>query len=708
MASQRVKQREELRRYGLPPGTDQKKRIWWLFGLFSAAFAGIIVNLVFLHLFPSQRLLEVGASHVAELALQIPRGEIRDTNNGLLAGNREVYSLWADPRKVADPYTTALLLSAHMGLEEEGMAFRLSKRDEMGRQKKFVWVKRRLSDAEYAKFLAIKERLGPGFDVRKELIRSYPENQLVAHVIGYSNDNGVGCEGIERSFDKYLRSTPGLLRSHVDAKRKVLESETIEHTAPEGGHTVYLTIDKAIQYSLERELEAALDRTEADRGMGILMDPRTGAVLALACRPTFDPNTYSKDPGFHGNRAFTEVFEPGSSFKILTFAAALELGLVTPDKLIDCEWGRYVPYGHPIHDFHPMGVEPVEICFAHSSNIATVKIAAMLGEDRLDAWIHRFGFGERVCSDFLGESPGIVWPRAKWTRYTMGAIPIGQEIAVTLPQLARAFSVIANGGHLVEPYLVDRVQDREGEVVYRHESKVSAPVLSPETAATMTAMMHKVVTEGTGTYASIPEYRACGKTGTGQIASPDGKGFLDDKYTAIFAGFAPVADPRICAVIVIQEPGIKLHYGGYCCGPVFKEVVREALVLLGAPEDPVADVVVAAEPVPEDSDFPAARAIGESETRRAGLDTLELTHVDVPATAEPALPSFRGLTMRQAKEALGELGLPWDFQGTGRVVLQDPPEHTPLDQVTLCRLVFSNRPVATQDETERTDSTPRM
>lgn len=695
---------------------------------FLGAFAIIAVNLVWLRFDPDMQLNKPDAGpanerqvsrvtaedrrHVGTVELRIPRGDIRDRHGSLLATDRQVESVWADPRLIDDPLTASLYVSAQLGVDEDLIYARLDRRDAEGNRRKFVWIKRWLGDEELVCFEGLQTRMGSGLALKNEPIRFYPEGDLAAHVLGFANREGVGCEGVERAFDVYLRGVPGRQRCRVDNRRNILDSLTLEYVEPEGGYTVFLTIDKAIQYTLERELDKALERTAAPRAMGIVMDPNSGAVYALACRPAFDPNHYSDFPAeLYTNRALVDVFEPGSSFKIVTASGAIEHGLVTLATPIDCEGGSFNPYGHRIHDYHSLNTEPFATCYAQSSNIATIKVAAMLGPERLDNWIHRFGFGQRTCEDFAVESRGLVWPRRVWTRYSMGAIPIGQEISVTLPQLARAFSIIANGGFFVKPYVVERVVDREDRIVYQHQAPPRERVLSAGTATVMKELSHLVVLEGTGRPAGIPEYRVGGKTGTAQVARPGGKGYYKDKYTAVFAGFAPMAAPRVCAAIVAQEPGIRQHWGGYCCGPVFKAVVRDALIRLACPVDPVTVAVDAAESFPVRSgvgnaaEDPGLRVAdgdeltgGESEP----LDSLELVTTHPAAEGQPVLPCLKGLTMRQAKSRLATLGLGWDFQGHGRVILQDPAEYTPLSEISLCRLVFAAKPRYDVDDTKPT------
>ncbi len=677
----------------------------------------VLVKLVKVHTDPDMQLSYEEQAHIGQVELRVPRGNIFDHEGSLLAADQQVFSIWANPRQVVDPEMTAITLATQLGLNELEVASRLVRRDGKDVLMKFVWIKRWLTDQDVQVYDNLDSILKSGLYLKKESIRYYPEGELAAHVVGFVNREGFGRDGIELAFDKALRSTPGKHVSRVDAKRNLLNSLTLESIEPEGGDSVFLTIDKATQRILEKEIDKALVSAQAPRGMGIVVDVKTGAILAMACRPAFDPNTLEDitDERFR-NRALEFVFEPGSSFKIVAASGALEHGLITPETIIDCENGAFNPYGHRIRDYHRLGVIPFRECFAESSNIAIIKVGAILGPERLEHWISRYGFGRRACTDFSVESSGIFRPRSKWSRLSMGALPMGQEIAVTMPQLARAFCVIANGGFLRNLHVVDRAVDRDGNVTYQHSDDPGERVLSEATVQTMRELCHLVVLHGTGQPANIPEYRVGGKTGTAQIARPGGNGFEPDKFTAIFAGFAPVSDPRICSVIIIQEPAIKLHFGGSICGPVFKEVVRDTLIRMNCTPDPVVvDGIPPPQETPvEDEDTVVARETPDTEIPAVPdaalpLDPLHLVASTQAADAHlPVLPSFLGMTKRQAKMRVDSLGIGWDPQGAGRVVAQDPPPGTYLRDVTLCRLVFANEQVDPADAATTNPSTAQL
>lgn len=665
-----------------------------------------MARLVHLHIFPDVKFIDENLMHIGRIEIQRPRGQILDRNGRILATDRVVFSLNANPSKINDPQALAAELHHRLGMDYALLLDRLSRQDAQGRKMKFVWIKRWLSEGETDRLGDLTQiPQGHALALQKEAVRFYPEGQLASHVLGFANREGQGSEGVELAYDRYLRSVPGRQVSRVDNKRNLLTYLTLEYEPPKGGDDLTLTLDARIQFSLERQLDLAMIDKKAPRAMGLIMDVHTGEILALAVRPAFDPNRYAEhDPEFRKNRALVDVFEPGSAFKIVTASAALELGLITPEDLINCENGSFNPYGHRIKDTHKLGIVPFWRSFAESSNVATIKVAALLGPERFESWITRFGFAQRTGIDLPGESPGIFRPRNQWSRLSMGSLPIGQEIAVTMPQLAQAFAAIANGGFLVQPHVVKKTVSKEGDITYLHEAPPPRQILSAQTAATMRELCYQVVAlkEGTGRYAAIREFRAGGKTGTAQIARPDGRGYYKDRFTTIFAGFAPVSEPRIVCVIVVQEPMIDLHFGGYVCGPVFKEIVREALVLLNTPQDPMPDTDAPKAPTTPKPTAPDADAlIPRLELRpievlaeaEEGLDGLELLpYLGNPTEKAVLLPNLIGLTKRQAKQKLVELGLQWDPQGAGRVVFQDPPPGALAPPASVCRLIFSNAP----------------
>lgn len=696
----------ETKPYGPPPGVVQCFRLRVVAVVSCIFFLIIAARLVQVHAFPEPGRLAQSQHNIGRRSLQESRGDIVDANNTLLATDRELQSLWADPTRIDDPLQLAQRISVALRLTEDEVYERLTRSDSEGRLRRGVPVKRWLSEAQAEELRDLVESAGRALWYQDESTRYYPHGELAAHVLGFVNREHVGGAGIEGQLDPYLRSVPGEVVSRVDVNRTLLHSLTVQARAPDGGDTVQLTLDARIQYILEQELDNALEMAEAKRAMGMVMDPHTGAIRAMAARPSYNPNQFTQYTAEERTNPLTvHTFEPGSVFKIVTASAALEHGIVRPETLIDCEDGGFNPYGHYIRDFYALEVVPFYEAYAQSSNVALIKLAAELGPERLEAWIRRFGFGEPTSRDFPAEEPGRFRPVEQWSRYSMGSLPMGQEISVSVPQLARAFSVIANGGFRVQPYVVESATNPDGDITYQHEPEPPQRILSAQTAEVMQALSHIVVTEGTGRRASMEQYRAGGKTGTAQMARLDGPGYDPDRYMATFGGFAPIAHPELVAVIVVQEPGISQRYGGYICGPVFKEVMRESLAMLQVPEDPVLDPVDVEE-LDDEPEEPPNPAPPEASGNYAiqPLDSLQLVELETDLmTVGPRLPDFKGKTKREAQAKLATLEVQWSMSGAGWVTEQDPPPGTPLGEVDVCRLVFSNReppPIDENDEAE--------
>ncbi|MCH8204616.1 MAG: penicillin-binding protein 2, partial [Candidatus Hydrogenedentes bacterium] len=593
MAKKPGRERKERKPPVVRAGKAHSVRIRLVLFLFLLIYAGIAARLILFQIDPDYRFADEDLKHIGEISIQRPRGDIVDRNGRVLAKERTVPSLSVNPAEVDDPEALVQYLADRLGRGEAWLRKRVTRIDSRGNPMKFVWLKRRMAEEESARLGDIDDAPEPqALLIVDESDRYYPEGELAAQVLGFVNREGQGSEGIEGRYDQYLHSKEGRLVARVDSHRNFLGFRTLHYDPPGGGDRVQLTLDSEMQYRLERELDGALEEHDASSAMGIIMDCHTGEVYALATRPGFDPNRYMDyEAERRKNRAVMDLFEPGSSFKIVIAAAALEQGLIAPSDFIDCEGGSFNPYGHRIRDTHAMDVASFRDCFAVSSNIAIIKVASLLGPDRLEEWIRRFGFGQRSALGLPGESAGIFRPQKQWSRLSMGSLPMGQEISVNLLQLARAFSVIANGGYMIEPRLVKEIVSVEGDVVFRSEKAVRRRIISEDTAHTMRELCYRVITheEGTGRKAAIREFRVGGKTGTAQIARPDGAGYYRDRYTAIFAGFAPLANPRLTCVIVVQAPMGKEHWGGSVCGPVFKSVMRDALVRLNVPEDPMSD-----------------------------------------------------------------------------------------------------------------------
>ncbi|MBI4357919.1 MAG: penicillin-binding protein 2 [Candidatus Omnitrophica bacterium] len=548
----------------------------------------VIVDLVILAVFPliiyqlirltiqSHEVLVRFAEQQHNLVIEIEpqRGAILDRNAKEFATNLKVPSVYAVPRLISAQSKPALVntLSKLLDLDRSFLEERL------GRDKAFVWLKRRTSVREAE---AIRRLENPHLGITYETKRFYPHREMLSNVIGFCNIDNVGQEGLELLYDQRLTGRLGYRYTKRDALgREMVALEKKLIPAVNGGRLI-LTIDRYIQFLTERSLDEAFRNHRAQSATAVVINPHTGEILAMASRPTFDPNHLGRSEiASRRNRAVTDIFEPGSAFKIVTATAALNEGEIALDDIFDCERGQWrVRPQRVIHDVHPYGHLTFPEVLIKSSNIGTVKIAKRLGEKPLYEYIKKFGFGERTGIDFPGEVSGILRPPEHWSKFSITSIPFGQEVAATAVQMLRAVSVIANGGRLVRPYLLKEIQDANGATLSIKEPIVSEPFLKPETVTSITSILERAVTEGTGKRAQIQGIRVAGKTGTSQKLDSKG-GYSHKHFVGSFVGFAPAEHPMLAMIVSIDDPR-PYYYGGTVAAPVFKEVIEQSLIYLG-------------------------------------------------------------------------------------------------------------------------------
>ena len=547
---------------------------------FSCVFLSIILcllfftsKLVWIQFFRSSHLARLAEKqHKYGITIKPKRGAIYDRKLRPLAVNVSVYSLFANPLRMSeeDKQRTVKELSDLLNIEEEFLWKRLS------RKKYFVWLARKLSSNAADEIKKLKIR-GLGF--RKESKRHYPNQYLAAHVIGFAGMDNNGLEGLELRYDQYLKGEDGWTRIFRDAKHQelMMEKETIP---AKDGFNLILTIDETIQFIAEKALEKAFEKHNAKAASIIVMDPMSGEVLALANRPTYDLTQFSSmSKESRPNRAVVYVYEPGSVFKIVAASAALEEEVFVEKDEIHCENGEYRIANHILHDSHPHGKLTFREIIEQSSNIGTTKIAQKLGPDLFYKYADRFRFGKKTGIDLLGEVPGLLKPPSRWSKTSIGALPIGQEVTVTPLQLVCAISAIANGGVYMKPYVVKYITDNNEELIKEFEPEVLGRVVSEDTALRVKSILQGVVENGTGKRARIKGINVGGKTGTAQKVI-DGA-YSHSKFYASFVGFAPAEDPRV-AVVVVYDESHPSYYGGTVAAPVFKEVVVDTLKYLQA------------------------------------------------------------------------------------------------------------------------------
>jgi cell division protein FtsI/penicillin-binding protein 2 len=509
--------------------------------------------------------------HIVSAEVAPKRGTIFDRNMQVLAVSLNTDSVFANARIVKDKEKTAKTLAGILNLGESYVLERLS------RDKGFVWIKRKISSEESAKVRQLKIA---GIDVVGESKRVYPDASLACHVIGTIDIDNNGLDGLELKYNSYLKGQSGWLISTQDAKRKLLESYQDDFMPARDGLNLVLTIDEVIQSIAERQLYKAYKKHNARAASIVVMDPRTGAVLALANLPNFDLNNINKrEAEAVRNRAVNDFFEPGSIFKVVTASGLLEEKAVTTSDVFFCENGEWKHGSKTLHDVHPYGNLTFKEVIEKSSNIGTVKAASRLGPDKMYKYIQSFGFLDRTGIDLPGEAVGINRPPEKWSGLSMYAIPMGQEVTVTSMQLACAVSVIANNGFYVKPRVVKEVVDDKGRVVKSFPPVIVRKVISPQTSVYMRYILNGAVENGTGKKARIEDYRVGGKTGTAQKI--EAGTYSHNKFIASFIGCAPADMPLIAVAVSVDEPH-PVYYGGDVSAPVFKGVADETLKYINA------------------------------------------------------------------------------------------------------------------------------
>ena len=573
------------------------KRVYIVGALFACIFGILASRAVAFHLKDNAQLEKVALRQYRTAVHQsTQRGKILDSAGRELAIDVTVESAWANPREVEDPVTASEKLAKILSVDRRRLLERLSS----GR--KFVWVKRRLSDEEAE---AVKGMDLTGVHFMRESSRSYPGGTLASNILGAVGHDAEPLGGVELAYNDAL----SVARKQGDVKRDArghLYLSPMEESSEGGVANVWLTIDRTLQFIAERELGKAVGVSRAKGGSAIVMDVRTGAILAMANLPTFDPNDYGRySLSNWRNRAIADAYEPGSTFKTVVVAAALDAGVAKPEEIFDCEGGRIKIGSNVVRDAHPHKKLSVADIIKVSSNIGAYKVEQRLGHERAYKSILEFGFGQTSGVDLPGESAGLFSNHRNWSELQFATIAFGQGIAATPIQMINAFTAIANGGTLLKPWTVKRIVDEEGNEIYSGGRQEVARPIGPETSRLMASILRSVTTEGgTGRLAASAEYPMAGKTGTAQKAAPGRGGYVRGKYYSSFVGFAPYDEPRISVYVGIDEPSGGLYYGGQIAAPAFREIAEATLRYLKVP----GSMLVANSSVEEQLPPPVARS----------------------------------------------------------------------------------------------------
>ena len=550
-------------------------RLYILSSIFVLWCGVICFRLVYLQVFRYGS-FEQRAQHQQQRTEEVSakRGVIYDRQGRELAMSMSVDSVFAVPTEMPNPASTISLIARITKQDPHELIARCLA------AKTFCWLARKPEPETSARIQSLNLH---GIYFQKESKRYYPKNELAAQVLGYVGMDDKGLSGIEREFEDQMHGQPGQMVISVDAHKKWFGSVEKQ---PEPGQNVVLTIDEKIQYIAERELETAMQQTHAETGTVIVENPHTGEILALANRPTFNPNlTREITPAKLKNHAVSEAYEPGSTFKLVTISGALEEKVTRPDEVFDCQMGSIVFNGMRIRDSRPHGLLSVSDVLAESSDVGSIKIGMRLGDERFYKYIRAFGFGQQTGIELPGETRGITKPLSKWSKVSIAAISMGQEIGITPLQLAGLVSTMANDGVYVAPRIVAAtIQAQSTPQTIAFHPVNERRVLSSYTAAEMRQMMQGVVLHGTGTKAKLIGYSSAGKTGTGQKVDPDTHAYSRTKYVASFAGFAPINNPAITIAVILDSP-VGLHQGGQVSAPVFTRIAQQVLEYLHTAHD---------------------------------------------------------------------------------------------------------------------------
>jgi len=662
--------------FGRPNG-GMNRRAQAVVVLLAAWAALIFGRLIQLQIFNHQLYRDLAENQTSSTD-EIPaeRGAIYDRAGQVLALSVPVESVSINPRLAPEPSIAAGILAPILELDQQELEKKLA--EAAARRRGFFWVKRKISFEQSERLRGLK--LG-WIEFHRDTLRAYPKGTLAAHVVGSVNFEGRGNAGIEQGLDGELRGTPGEARILRDVVRRTVESKIMKPPLP--GKNITLTIDERIQYVAEKELARAVVESRSLTGSVVVMNPKNGEILALASYPQFDPNqppASAEDLEKRANHAVSVPFEPGSVFKVVTVAAALETTRLTPETVINCGSGRINLFGRIIRDHHPYSFLPVADVLAKSSNIGAINIALTVGERKLYDYVRRFGFGEPTGLPLPGESAGKVRNVENWGRTSIGSVAMGHELSATTVQLARAVSAIANGGLLVRPKLILRKQ-RPGGRPEQETAPSPVQILHPETAITMRRLMEGVVLHGTGTQARLRGYTAGGKTGSAQIFDQTCRCYRHI-YNSSFAGFAPVPNPAVVVVVTINGASV---FGGAVAAPVFREVAQAALRFLDIPRD-LPDQPPPREDSPvEYADLAIADLGSPAEQPPPGIPEPQAT----AALWGPRVPDFRGKTMRSVLAESARLGLPVEVAGSGVVRAQSPAPGSVLPEGARVKLLLA-------------------
>ncbi|HKO59653.1 MAG TPA: penicillin-binding protein [Pyrinomonadaceae bacterium] len=662
--------------------------------LFVAAFVvfwmlGISARLVYLQVSKHEKLVARAQQQQQEAVPTTPqRGPVLDRQGRELARSIDTLSVFIAPeefdKKTQEQTTseiacTSSALASVLGQDANQLFTKITEARKSG--SRFIWLARRLPPDQATQ---IESMDLTGVHMRKEPKRFYPNGPLAASILGFVGLDGNGLAGVEQVYNERISGEPGKLFIQRDSRGRAYESTEVPGRP---GHTVVLTVDQTIQYHAEAALTTAITQSKAKSGTAIVLDPRTGEILALANAPTFDPNNVgAASPDTRANWALQHIYEPGSTFKIVAFSAAIEKGLVKPTDRIDCQMGSITVAKRVIHDHTAFGSLTITEALAKSSNVAAIKLGLKVGDPGMHEYITRFGFGSRTGIELPGETAGILHPLKRWQPSSIGSVAIGQEIGVTPLQMAAAFGALANDGVRVAPHLIREIRNSAGTSIYKPNPE-HRQVINQQTARALRGMLEDVTLNGTAKAAQLDGYTAAGKTGTAQKIDPKTRTYSMTKHVASFVGFAPVNNPAVVIVVVIDEP-VGAYHGGDVAAPVFRQIAEAVLPELGVMPD--TDFKTPTELIAQTTSSPEQIAKRQEEVSRneqtraatlprASRDSRGGEVVYAVATNKAILmPDISGRSVRDVARTCAQLGMQLEAHGEGRVVKQLPAAGTEL------------------------------
>lgn len=642
------------------PATDLKLRAFCI--LFVVGFVLVVARAFYLQvaIAPAlQKRADQQRHGVVQLAPK--RGAIYDRNGDALAVSHDAESLFADPRRIKDFTATANKLAPLLDLREKEILRLLQS------PKHFVWLQRKLKPETVDEIKAL-HIAGLGFVPESK--RYYPQSRTASHVLGFTGLDPKGLEGLELEYDGMLHGEPGRLVYQKDARGNSFATTTGQNPDREGKN-LYLTLDRSLQYIAEKELARTVKESGAISGTLVMMEPATGAILAMASVPDYNPNyPGSFRASKRRNRTVTDTYEPGSTFKPFLLAGVLEEGLVNPNTIIYCENGRYAVGGKVIRDIKRSKELTIKEIVKYSSNIGFAKLGKAMERERFYRYIRDFGFGEKSGLDLPGESGGLVRPPSRWFEIDLAAISFGQGLSITPLQMTSAMSAIANGGVLMQPYIVERITDSDGTELRKNLPEVKRRVVSERTARMVRDMMIGVTEPGgTGTRAALPGYLVAGKTGTAQKVDPVTGGYSVDKWVSSFIGFVPADKPALVISVTVDEPEGKA-YGGVVAAPVFARVASQALNHL--------------------NELPRG-SIASLPTNEEAVEPLPDIAALLPASSDNEgiiMPDLRGMSYRQVMRVMQRRKINLQLSGSGKVIKQSPAPGKKVRYDKQARVVF--------------------